>query len=109
MRSNKSRSTAKSVFVIFLMFLLVSTVAIQPSQAQKFEVIHTFHSGKGPLGPSGQLVIDAEGNLYGEASGGTGTCFTNSPCGTAFKMTKTGKFVWVYNFKAPGSGLAAGD
>jgi len=84
-----------------LVFLLSAALVL--TRAQTFKVLHTFHKGKRPQGPSGQLVLDAEGNLYGVAGGGTGTCFPNSPCGTVFKMTKTGKLVWVYNFKAPGS------
>jgi uncharacterized repeat protein (TIGR03803 family) len=83
--------------------LAFAVVGSQWAQAQTFKVLHTFHSGKGPQGPSGRLILDKEGNLYGVAGGGTGTCFSNSPCGTVFKMTKTGKWVWVYNFKGPGS------
>jgi hypothetical protein len=49
-------------FVILCMFLLASAFAAQPAQAQKFEVLHTFHKGKGPQNPTGQLVLDKEGN-----------------------------------------------
>jgi uncharacterized repeat protein (TIGR03803 family) len=83
--------------------LVLVVFAVRPARAQTFKVLHTFHSGEGPQGPSGQLILDKEGNLYGVAQGGTGTCFPNFPCGTVFKMTKAGKLIWVYNFKVPGT------
>jgi hypothetical protein len=81
------------------LFLLVS--ALVPAQAQKFEVLHAFHAGKGPLFPSGQLVRHSAGNLYGETSlGGSGKCgvYYGPGCGTAFKMDKSRKLLWVYSF-----------
>jgi uncharacterized repeat protein (TIGR03803 family) len=84
------------------MFLTV-TALVSAAQAQKFTVLHTFHLGKGPYGPSGKLTQDAEGNLYGVAGGGTGTCFSNTPCGTVYKMTTAGQLVWVYSFEGPGT------
>jgi hypothetical protein len=59
-----------------LVLLLVS--AVVPAQAQKFKVLHTFHSGKGPQSPLGALTLDREGNLYGVAQGGTGICFSGT-------------------------------
>jgi uncharacterized repeat protein (TIGR03803 family) len=79
--------------------LAFAMVGGQWAQAQTFKVVHTFHSGKGPIAPSGQLILDAQGNLYGVAGGGTGICEYNTACGTVFKMAKTGKLVWVYSFK----------
>jgi uncharacterized repeat protein (TIGR03803 family) len=78
--------------------LALAVVGGQWAQAQTFKVLHAFHSGKGPQGPSGPLVLDAQGNLYGTGVGGKGTCWSNNPCGTVFKMTETGKLVWVYSF-----------
>ncbi len=101
MRSNKSRSTAKSAFAIFLTFLLAMTLASPPAQAQKFRVLHTFH-GKDGGGPDGVLVLDTAGNIYGTTSAGgssKGLCgdFFKG-CGTVFKLDKNGKQVWQYNF-----------
>jgi uncharacterized repeat protein (TIGR03803 family) len=79
--------------------LAFAVVGSQWAQAQTYKVLHTFHNGNGPQLPSGQLILDAEGNLYGIAQGGTRICPNNSQCGTAFKMAKTGKLVWVYRFK----------
>ncbi len=98
MRPNKSRSTAKTVFAIFLTFLLAATLASQPAQAEKFKVLHTFH-GKDGAFPGGQLVRDAAGNFYGTTIfGGKGCTLPTKGCGTAFKLDKTGKQVWVHTF-----------
>jgi uncharacterized repeat protein (TIGR03803 family) len=82
--------------------LALAVFTERPANAQTFKVLHTFHKGKGPQSPSGALTIDTQGNLYGVAQGGTGVCAFNAPCGTVFKMTKTGKLVWVYSFPSPG-------
>jgi uncharacterized repeat protein (TIGR03803 family) len=89
------RTTLASIF-------LLSSVVV-PTRAQTFTVLHAFHSGKGPQGPSGVLTLDQEGNLYGVAGGGTGTCFASNPCGTVYKMGKAGELIWVYSFKGPGT------
>jgi len=83
----------------FVTCLLVSAMASQPAQAQnyKFKVLHTFDGSNGAL-PAGQLTQDAAGNLYGTTSeGGAGVCSTYG-CGTAFKLDKTGKQVWLHSF-----------
>jgi uncharacterized repeat protein (TIGR03803 family) len=102
MRSNKPFCAAKSIFVIFITLLLASVIVpAQTQQATKFKVLHTFHGNDG-VGPIGQLVRDTAGNLYGVAAiGGMGKCQSDGQrigCGTAFKMNKSGKMVWVHSF-----------
>src|ERR1700719_743872 len=100
MRSKKPFSAAKSILVVFLMLLLASAIATAQTQpATKFKVLHRFHGPNG-YGPGGVLVRDAAGNLYGTTeAGGTGNC--NSGCGTAFKLNRYGKQVWLYSFDGP--------
>jgi hypothetical protein len=88
--------------------------AVVPSNGQTFKVLHTFHTGEGPQDPSGQLILDKEGNLYGVAGGGlkTGWWYANAD-GTVFKMNKTGKLLWTYRFDrqdgfSPGGALLPG-
>jgi uncharacterized repeat protein (TIGR03803 family) len=101
MRSNKSRSAAKSVFAILLTFLLASMLAGQSAQAQKFKVLHTFNGTDGAE-PLGFLRRDTNGNLYGTtATGGDGKGICGAVsfgCGTAFKLDAGGKLLWSHRF-----------
>jgi uncharacterized repeat protein (TIGR03803 family) len=99
MRPKKPFSAAKSSFVIFIMLLLALGIVPTQAQAQKFKVLHTFHGPDG-ANPVGQLVRDKAGNFYSTtANGGAGKC--KGGCGTAFKIDKTGKEVWLHSFKGP--------
>jgi len=102
MRSKKLFSAGKPTFVIFMTLLLTLAIAVQPAQAQKFKVLHTFHGPDG-ANPVGQLVRDKAGYFYGVTSnGGAGKC--SGGCGTAFKMTSTGKEIWLHSLNF-GNGL----
>ena len=104
MQSNKPYSAAKPIFAI-LMTLLLASVAHAQTQATKFKVLHTFHGPNGAF-PITQLTRDETGNLYGTTSeGGTGVCTFGSSkvsCGTAFKLDKAGKQVWLHSFQYSG-------
>src|ERR1700676_3487691 len=96
MRSKKPFSAGNPTFVVFITLLLASAIIPTQAQARKFRVLHTFH-GKDGNGPVAVLTRDSAGNLYGTTSaGGTGKC--NSGCGTAFKLSKSGKQVWLHSF-----------
>jgi uncharacterized repeat protein (TIGR03803 family) len=65
----------------------------------KFTVLYSF-AGKTDGGrPSGSLVRDAAGNLYGTTSnGGDLNCQAPYGCGTVFKLDKTGTETVLYSF-----------
>jgi uncharacterized repeat protein (TIGR03803 family) len=116
MQPKKFCSPAKAIFAVFVTCWLAATLAGQPAQAQTFKVLHTFHGTNG-AGPVGRLVRDKAGNLYGTTgAGGVGKCngsFDNR-CGTAFKVDKTGKQVWLHSFNGnngqePLAGLLPGS
>jgi uncharacterized repeat protein (TIGR03803 family) len=72
-------------------------------------VLYTFSGQADGANPSGDLVRDAEGNLYGTAAeGGDTSCYLG--CGTAFKLNSTGEFTVLHSFTAGagGSGPTAG-
>jgi len=97
MRSKKPFSAGNPTFVIFITLWLASAIVPTQAQAQKFKVLHTFRGLNGN-GPAGVLTRDSEGNLYGTTeAGGTGKC-GNFGCGTAFKLNKSGKQVWLHSF-----------
>jgi uncharacterized repeat protein (TIGR03803 family) len=108
MRSKKPFSAGKSAFAIFMALLLASAMVPTQAQARKFKVLHTFHGPNG-YGPGGVLVRDGAGNLYGTTeAGGTGKC-GSSGCGTAFKLNKYGKQIWLHSFNgASGRGPSGG-
>jgi uncharacterized repeat protein (TIGR03803 family) len=105
-------STAHSGWIwwtgLALAFLLASAIVLPQAQAQKFKVLHTFHGPNGN-GPAGVLTRDAAGNLYGTTeAGGTRKC-GNFGCGTAFKLNKSGRQVWLHSFNiADGEEPSAG-
>jgi uncharacterized repeat protein (TIGR03803 family) len=76
------------------------------SAAGKFSVLHTFTAIKTGMQPSGQLVLDADGSLYGTTGeGGDLNCESETACGTVFQIASNGKFSVLYQFtgKADGS------
>ena len=107
-QSKKRYSTTKIVLAIFVTLLLASVVVPAQSPAPKFKVLHTFHGPNGN-GPAGVLSRDSAGNLYGTTeAGGAGKC-GNFGCGTAFKLNKNGKQVWLHSFNiADGEEPSAG-
>jgi len=48
--------------------------------------LYVFQGGEGN-NPSGTLIIDAAGNVYGTAGGGTGDCGYFGACGVIFRIT----------------------
>jgi hypothetical protein len=73
-------------------------------------VLYAFQGGTDGLEPSGNLVFDAAGNLYGTTyGGGTGTQCTAIPgCGTVFELFPKGDGSWkesvLYSFQDGGDG-----
>jgi uncharacterized repeat protein (TIGR03803 family) len=62
-------------------------------------VFHSFVGGGDGAGPSGGVINDDQGNLYGvTAYGGPGTnCFGNG-CGTVFSLSQDGTVTILYAF-----------
>jgi uncharacterized repeat protein (TIGR03803 family) len=83
-------------------------VVYKVSKNGQFSVLHTFTSIKTGMQP-GNLVMDAEGNLYGATNeGGDLTCEHQVACGTVFEIAKNGKFTVLYRFKGKADGSYPG-
>jgi uncharacterized repeat protein (TIGR03803 family) len=67
-------------------------------------VLYRFQGGKYGAFPSGTLVADSAGNLYGTTGGG-GQCFGQSGCGTVFKVTPSGQESILYDFQGGTDGI----
>jgi uncharacterized repeat protein (TIGR03803 family) len=65
----------------------------------KETLLHKFTGAPDGAYPSGGVLKDAAGNVYGTTSaGGTGVNCYNGSCGIVFKLDKTGKETVLYNF-----------
>ncbi|HXM20736.1 MAG TPA: choice-of-anchor tandem repeat GloVer-containing protein [Terriglobales bacterium] len=58
--------------------------------------------------PTGGVIRDSGGNLFGTASGGTKTKYCSSGCGVVYKIDKTGVGSVLYNFKWGTDGMIPG-
>src|SRR5271165_2696192 len=76
----------------------------QPNGRFKRKVLHRFKGGKDGANPSGRLIRDSAGNLYGTAQSGGAASNSNGcdfGCGTVFSLSKTAKawsFSVLYSF-----------
>jgi len=61
------------------------------SPSGELTVLHSFLGGSSDgQGPSGPLLLDDDGNLYGITEGGGDIYVLPSGCGTVFKLDRTG-------------------
>ncbi len=95
----KTQSSGR--LVLLAAVLMLATTAIVPAQAQTFTVLYSFSGSDDGSGPSGSLVQDASGNLYGTTlSGGTYNY------GVAFKLDTSNNETVLFNFN-PGNSRGA--
>lgn len=90
-----------------LLVVLVLGAATQSSQAQTFTVLYSFTGAPDGANPVGNLMQDAEGNLYGTTLlGGNSNsdCFSHHTCGTVFKVDTSGTETVLYSFNGPPDG-----
>ena len=67
-------------------------------------ILHSFTGGTEGRSPTGRLVRDAAGNLYG-TTGQAGSCIALIGCGVVFKLDKTGKETVLYSFAGQPDGF----
>lgn len=82
----------KSIFALAI--VLAVTLTTNLSQAQTYSVLYSFGGVPGDgMEPSGTLIQDASGNLYGTTQVGG-----KNGVGTVFKLTPTGTETVLYDF-----------
>src|ERR1051325_552246 len=59
-------------------------------QAVEFQRLYAFKGGTDGIHPSGSLVLDVQGNLYGVTNAGGGNGCGGNGCGTTFKISADG-------------------
>jgi uncharacterized repeat protein (TIGR03803 family) len=79
--TSEGGSTAKCIVGCGLLY--------QVGKTGEYSVIHTFSGGDDGGGSAGTPLLDADGNIYGTASGGTGSCVVGpiTGCGVIYKIT----------------------
>jgi uncharacterized repeat protein (TIGR03803 family) len=82
-------------------------VAFRLDTKGKETVLHRFKKGTGTA-PTGKLVRDAAGNLYGSAAEGGYSCNDSPGCGAIFKLDKNGKETVLFYFKDASGGANPG-
>jgi uncharacterized repeat protein (TIGR03803 family) len=68
----------------------------------KETVLHAFTGGNDGAEPAGELVADADGNLYGTTQQGGSVACDGDGCGTVFKLTPAGQETVLYAFPSGG-------
>ncbi len=81
-------------------------VVYQLTQSGEYTVLHDFYGGHKGITPSGGVVGDADGNLYGVTTGGGNASCQPDGCGTVFKLAPDGTLTMLYRFKNPADGFS---
>lgn len=100
--AGRHRRTHGAAAAFAIMVWLFANTAARPAQAQDFTVLYTFSDGGDGAYP-GDVVVDAQGNLYGSTYQGGAFNY-----GVVFKLDVTNKQTILHNF-AGGEGLHSGD
>jgi uncharacterized repeat protein (TIGR03803 family) len=66
---------------------------LSPGTTWTFSTLLTFLGNRG-ANPSGGVILDAAGNLYGTTTRGGSCTLSTHGCGVAFKLTPTGRGPW---------------
>jgi len=104
-------SRSKSLRIVAALGVVSALAAaseIAPAYCQE-EVLHLFRGHKDGAQPSGGLIADNKGNLYGGTwQRGTGTaCHDTFPgCGTLYKIAKDGREKVLYSFQGESDGAS---
>lgn len=99
---SKIQNLAKLLFVACL---AATALALpQAAAAKRFTILHRFVASEAAY-PSGGLIADAAGNLYGVTrEGGSRNC--KRGCGVVYRIAPDGTFTQLYAFQSISDGVA---
>lgn len=70
--------------------------------SRKETILHSFAGGtKDGAEPNAGVIMDSEGNLYGDTATGSGTGCGGYGCGTVYKLHKNGAVTLLHSFSGP--------
>lgn len=72
----------------------------------EFTVLYDFAGSPDGANPTGPVIRDAMGNLYGVTGGGGNVCSIGSPCGTVFELDSAGSETVLYRFAGGRDGVS---
>jgi uncharacterized repeat protein (TIGR03803 family) len=90
---SRMRLGVVTVALILAVALALGAVPPQAAHAQTFTVLHNFNGGGDGESPSGQPVVDEDGNVFG-----TDTDFGFGCCGTVWEYSSGGLFSVLHSF-----------
>jgi uncharacterized repeat protein (TIGR03803 family) len=105
LQSNRATHRTLHVAVTSLLLLLTSLLAT----AQTETVLYSFSGGKDGGAPSGGLLRDGKGNLYGTTAEGGNTSLCGEGCGVVFELLATGNLKVLYTFLGEPDGRSPRD
>jgi len=99
------RNVLRGALLVALVLSLFFTAAPSALAQSTFKLLHTF-SGPDGASPSGDLVRDSAGNIYGVTKRGGLPCTHggNGGCGTLFRITAAGAFSVLHAFTGGADG-----
>ena len=101
------RLRAASIALALAVVSVVVGVATPSAQAQTFNVLYAFKGPPDGAGPTGDLLRNAAGTLFGTTVGGGRRCLLRknyySLCGTVFQLNKVVKETVLYRFTGESS------
>ncbi len=90
MRLTETRGVVAVLTILAIILLFGPSTA----SAQTFKTLHIFHEKDGAI-PSGTLVFDAAGNIYGTTNAGGDPGCTGG-CGTVYELMPKANGTWTY-------------